>query len=233
MGEQEAFWLDRRLDRKPDPEADREAGREAGHEAYREVEHEAGREVEHEAGREAEHPRDRERAAGPSRFAERVRRGVAAFDDSWGDIAPVTFACAAWRLATTPGPPYVRWHRRILSATCDRNPWDGSLTAHVVLVSPLPAQLTVSRDWWRDRGWREWPQTFGEYLEPTDRDLTRNPFLRTTLLLDAPVPLDGLPPAPDGPGETLAETADLAVAALVKKLNELVDPIIRRLEAPG
>ncbi|HEY0536727.1 MAG TPA: hypothetical protein VGD53_00090 [Actinoallomurus sp.] len=180
---------------------------------------------------------DRERAAdGLSRYSERVRNNVAAFDGSWGDIAPVTFACAAWRLAATPSPPLVRWHRRILSVACDRNPWDGTLTAHALLVSPLPAQLTASREWWRDRGWRDWPQTFGQYLEPTDRDLTRSPFLRTTLLIDAPIPLGALPPAPNGPSDTLADTARLAVAVLVKELNELLNPIIRRLEiapAPG
>jgi hypothetical protein len=174
---------------------------------------------------------DRERAGdGVSRYAEQVRSNVAVFDGSWGDIAPVTFACAAWRLATTPSPPYVRWHRRILSVACDRNPWDGSLTAHVLLVAPLPAQLTASREWWRDRGWRDWPQTFGQYLEPSHQDLTRSPFLRTTLLIDAPIPLGALPPAPAGPSDTLADTARLAVAALVKELNELLNPIIRRLE---
>jgi hypothetical protein len=184
-----------------------------------------------------DHDYDRERAAGgSSRYAEHVRRNVAAFDGSWGDIAPVTFACAAWRLATTPSPAYVRWHRRVLSAACDRNPWDGTLTAHVLLVSPLPAELTTSRQWWRDRGWRDWPQTFGQYLEPTDQDLTRNPFLRTALLVDAPIPLGALPPAPAGPSETLAAIAGLAVAALIKELNELLNPIIRQLEttqAPG
>ena len=127
-------------------------------------------------------------------------------------------------------PPYVRWHRRIRPVACDRNPWDGGLTAHALLVAPLPAQLTTSRDWWRDRGWRDWSQTFGQYLEPTDQDLTRSPFLRTTLLVDAPVPLNALPPAPDGPSDTLADTAGLAVAAMVKELNELLNPIIRRLE---
>jgi hypothetical protein len=178
-----------------------------------------------------DHGHDRELAAeGPSHYAQHVRRNLAAFDGSWGDIAPVTFACAAWRLAITPSPPYVRRHRRVLSAACDRNPWDGALTAHVLLVSPLPAELTTSREWWRDRGWREWPQTFGQYLEPTDQDLTRTPFLRTTLLIDAPIPLDALPPAPDGPSETLADTSRLAVTALVRELNGLLNPIIRRLE---
>jgi hypothetical protein len=90
---------------------------------------------------------DREAADGLSRYSEQVRNNVAAFDGSWGDIAPVTFACAAWRLGTTPSPPFVRWHRRILSVACDRNPRDGTLTAHALLVSPLPAQLTASREW--------------------------------------------------------------------------------------
>jgi hypothetical protein len=171
--------------------------------------------------------------ASPSGFAEHVRRNVAAFDGAWGDIAPVTFACAAWRLAATPTPPYVRWHPRILSTACDRNPWDGTLTAHALVVSPLPAQLTVSRQWWRDRGWRDWPQTFGQYLEPTDRDLTRSPFLRTTLLVDAPIPLDALPPAPAAPAQDLPDIAHLAVTVLVKELNELLGPIIRQLEQPS
>ncbi len=177
-----------------------------------------------------------DRARTDDGYAEHVRRNVAAFDGAWGDIAPVTFACAAWRLATTPMPPYVRRHRRILSAACDRNPWDGSLTAHVLLAAPLPGPLTVTREWWRDRGWRDWPQTFGQFLEPTDRDLTRSPFLRTTLLVDAPIPFGSLPPAPEAPSGRLPETARLAVAVLVKELNALLDPVIRRLEtaeAPG
>jgi hypothetical protein len=184
-----------------------------------------------------DHEYDREHAAGgPSRYDEHVRRNVTDFDGSWGDIAPVTFACAAWRLATVPAPGYVRWHRRILDASCVRNGWDGGLTAHVRIVSPLPAELTRSREWWRDRGWREWPQTFGQYLMPTEHDLTRSPFLRTALLVDAPIPLDALPPAPDGPSTALPGTARLAVSGLVRELNDLLTPIIRRLEtaqAPG
>lgn len=183
--------------------------------------------IDHESDRE----RERGTAAGGSGpYTERVRLGIAEFEAAWGDIAPVTFACAAWRLATTPAPGLVRWHRRILSATCDRNGWDGTLTARLSLVSPLPAELTGSREWWRDRGWREWPQTFGQYLEPTERDLSRAPFLRTTLLIDAPLPLDGLPPAPDGPSGALPDIARIAVTAIVRQLNQLINPIIHRLE---
>ncbi|GAA3813638.1 hypothetical protein GCM10022226_38000 [Sphaerisporangium flaviroseum] len=185
---------------------------------------------EHDAFR-IDHGHDRELATeGLSHYAEHVRRNVAAFESSWGDIAPVTFACTAWRLAITPSPPYIRRHRRILSAACDRNPWDGTLTAHILLVSPLPAELTSSREWWRDRGWRGWPQSFGQYLEPTDQDLSRAPFLRPTLLIDAPVPLDALPPAPDGPSGSLSDTAYLAVTAVARELNAMLNPIIQKLE---
>lgn len=174
---------------------------------------------------------DREHGEGGlSRYGAHTRRHVAEFAEAWGDIAPVAFACAAWRLATTLSPGYVRWHRRILDASCTRNSWDGTLTAHVRLVSPLPAELTASREWWRDRGWREWPQTFGQYLEPTDHDLSRSPHLRTALLIDAPVPLDHLPAAPEGPSGDFEETARRAVAVVAKELNELLGPVIRRLE---
>ena len=30
--------------------------------------------------------------------------------------------------------------------------------------------------------------------QPSDRDVSRNPHLRATLLVEAPLPLDGLPP---------------------------------------
>ncbi|HEX2315911.1 MAG TPA: hypothetical protein VHJ17_19350 [Thermomonospora sp.] len=180
-----------------------------------------------------DHDYDRERAAGRvSRYGEHVRRNVAEFADSWGDIAPVTFACAAWRLATDPflTPGYVRWHRRVWNATCSRNTWDGSLTAHVTLVSPLPAELTVSREWWRDRGWRDWPQTFGQFLAPSAEDVSKSPHLRGVLLVDTPVPLDRLPAAPEGPHADVEGAARHAVAVMVKELNDLVDPILRRLE---
>jgi hypothetical protein len=51
----------------------------------------------------------------------------------------VRFAVTAWRVATALSPGYVRRHRRIVSATCLRSPWDGSLTCEVSLVSSWPA----------------------------------------------------------------------------------------------
>src|SRR5437868_10247220 len=97
--------------------------------------------------------------AGIDRYADQVLQRMEEFAPSWDDIAPVEFACAAWRVATPPllNPGLVRTHRRILTAECLRNPWDGSLFARVRLAAPLPAELTVSRAGWRDRGCRDWP----------------------------------------------------------------------------
>ncbi|WP_433604336.1 hypothetical protein ACQP2P_24365 [Dactylosporangium sp. CA-139114] len=169
---------------------------------------------------------------------ERYERLVAsapnAFAYSLGDIAPVTFACTAWTFATPPilDPGYVRWHRRVLSATCGRNPFDGGLTARVELVSPLPAELTTTRAWWRDRGWRGWPELFGQFVQPTDRDLSRYPHVRTTLLIEAPLPLEGLPETPDAdaaPQDVVAAAAR-AVTVLVRDLSELVGPVVQQLD---
>jgi hypothetical protein len=165
------------------------------------------------------------------RYAELVRRELDQFADTLDDIAPVAFACIAWRLATPPAlvPAHVGWHRRILSATCERNEWDGSLTARVDLVAPLPAPLTASRTWWHDRGWRGWPELFGQYVEPTAQDLSRSPHVRATLRLEAPVPLAGLPMPPDDPDE-VETAAQRAVTVLVRELNELVGPVIDQLD---
>ncbi|MGI5270145.1 hypothetical protein ACQEUU_13415 [Nonomuraea sp. CA-218870] len=163
------------------------------------------------------------------RYAVHVRKNLDAFD--WGDIAPVRFACAAWELATPPSlsPGYVRWDRRVLEATCVRNTWDGSLNARVRLVSPLPAQLTSSRAWWRDRGWLDWQETFGQYVEPSQQDLARHPFLRACLLVEAPVPLDDLPPEPEGPHDEVEQSAVRAVTVLTRELNALLAPVLEQL----
>ena len=175
---------------------------------------------------------DREHAPdGHSRYGEEVRRRLDEFAGAWGDIAPVTFAVVAWRLATGLQPGYVRRHPRIVSATCARSPWDGRLICDVTLVSPWPAALTWSRQWDRDRGWRDWPQLFGQYVAPSDRDLTRSPHLRASLLVQAPVRLDDLPPAPEGPASVgVDRLAGRSVAVVVRELNELLNPILDQLE---
>ncbi|PWU51628.1 hypothetical protein DLJ46_04580 [Micromonospora globispora] len=175
---------------------------------------------------------DRERGAhGRGRYETEVAGRLSEFAHTWGDIAPVAFAVTAWRVATTLSPGYVRWHRRIVSATCERSPWDGSLTCAVTLVSGWPAELTWTRQWQQDRGWRDWPQVFGQYVTPSERDLTRVPHLRATLRVEAPVPLEDLPPAPDGPGGSVASTAHRAVAVLTRELDALLAPMIGQLDA--
>jgi hypothetical protein len=163
------------------------------------------------------------------RFSVHVRKNLEEFE--WGDIAPVRFACAAWRLATPPSlsPGYVRWDRRVLEATCVRNTWDGTLNARIRVVSPLPAPLTTSRTWWRDRGWLDWQEVFGQYVEPTQQDLARHPFVRASLLIDVPVPLGDLPPEPEGPHDQVEQSAARAVTVLVRELNELITPVLDQL----
>jgi hypothetical protein len=174
---------------------------------------------------------DREHAAnGRSRYEETVLDRVEEFANSWGDISPVGFACTAWTLATRLYPGYVRWHRRITAALCSRSDWDGNLIAQVMLVSPWPAELTHSREWWRDRGWRDWPDVFGQYVPPSEEDTSRAPHLRGLLVIDAPVPLTDLPPSPASADEDLPHMARRAVTVLVRELNELVTPIVRQLD---
>ena len=43
--------------------------------------------------------------------------------------------------------------------------------------------------------------------------------------------LDDLPPAPDGPGNDVPQRARLAVAVLVRELNELLSPAVEQLDA--
>ncbi|MEV4535852.1 hypothetical protein AB0J82_18710 [Asanoa sp. NPDC049518] len=150
------------------------------------------------------------------------------FDDAWGDIAPVTFAATAWRTATDVA--YARWHNRVTDATCRRNTWDGTLTADVAIVAPWPAELARSRQWTRDRGWRDWPQTFGQYLMPTDHDVARAPHLRTQMLVTATVPADRLPPAPEGPADDAAQATHHAVAVIARELDELLGPLLAQLD---
>ncbi len=180
-----------------------------------------------------DHHYDRENVGvGRSRFAEHVWVHAKEFDDCWGDISPVGFACVAWQLATAPhlDPGLVRFHRRVLSAECVRNTWDGSLTVEARLVSPWPAALAETQVWGQDRGWRDWPQTFGQFLAPSQQELARLPHVRSTLLVDAPVSFADLPKLPDGPGPELPELAEHAVTVLVRELNDLLTPMVTRLE---
>jgi hypothetical protein len=167
-----------------------------------------------------------------ARYDAHLRDNLGEFAGVFGDIAPVAFACTAWRLSVPPArsPGLVHWHRRVLSAACVRSDWDGSLTAQVSLVSPWPAALSWPRDWDRDRGWRDWPTVLGQYVHPLARDLASTPYLRASLLIEAPLSFADLPPTPEGPEDAVAETARRAVTVLARELNELVSPIVRKLE---
>jgi hypothetical protein len=100
----------------------------------------------------------------------------------------------------------------------------------VELAAPWPSTLHDQRVWQRDRGWRGWPEAFGQFVSPSDQDLARAPHLRSALRIDAPLPLDGLPPAPAGPGDEVAPAAARAVTAIVRALNDLLDPLVTRLD---
>ncbi|MER7591399.1 hypothetical protein ABTW72_28070 [Micromonospora sp. NPDC127501] len=175
---------------------------------------------------------DREHGTdGRGRYEAEVFRRIDEFTETWGDFAPVAFAVTAWRLATELSPGFVRWHRRIISATCARSPWDGSLVCAVTVASRWPAELTWTKQWQRDRGWQNWPQLFGQFTTPTEEDQTRRPHLRALLQVEAPVPLDDLPPTPDGPDDEVAAAARRAVAVLTRELNDLLAPMIGQLDA--
>ncbi|RLK58924.1 hypothetical protein [Actinokineospora cianjurensis] len=149
----------------------------------------------------------------------------------FGEISPVPFACAVWRLAGPPAvdPGYLRRHPRVLSADLDPSGWDGTLTASVSIAAPWPATLAWPRDWSADRGWRDWPTLFGQYVDPTDRDIATVPHLRSTLLVQAPIPFTDLPPAPHST-DAVPEAARLVLTTLVRELNALLTPLLTRLD---
>jgi len=51
------------------------------------------------------------------------------------------------------------------------------------------------------------------------------------LLVQAPVRLDDLPAASDGPNDELEQNARRAVSVIVRELNELLTPMIQQLDA--
>lgn len=184
-------------------------------------------------------------------YDQRLRFHHDLFADAWGDFAPVRFACVAWRIATPPVsiPSYVRFHPRVLSAECVRNGWDGTLTARVQLAAPSPVRLAslpphgstapspgpygdLPADQDPAAGaWRGWPVSFGQFIAPTDHDLARGPFLRASVLVETPVPLDGLPEPPEGPEAGFTDDAALAVGVLARALDRLLAPVVTDLES--
>lgn len=180
---------------------------------------------------------------GVSRYGSYVRdRLNGLFAECWdGTFAEpssrlVEFASAAWRTATGPvmAPGYVRFHSRVLDAQVGRSQWDGSLIAAVSLVAPWPAALTGSSEWRLGRCWRDWPtERRGDgyvFVDPTERDVTRHPFMQASLALAFPVPVDRLPAAPEAAGDGVEDRARQAVECLVVELNHVVGPVLGVLE---
>lgn len=188
---------------------------------------------------------DRQMASdGRSRFASYVRRAAATpewtecWDGTWDDdaVRAVHFASEAWRVATTPvmSPGYVRRHPRIRSARVAVNPWNASLAAGVEIIIPQPRQLAAVRDSGDCSMWWDWRQEIcsGEqiYLEPGDEELSRHRFMVATTTLAFPLPVGGLPSAPDGPGAWIEDAAQRAVTALCTELEHVVGPVLAVLE---
>jgi hypothetical protein len=178
---------------------------------------------------------------GISRYGAYVRqRAATAFADcyeTWDDrrVRMARFAETAWQTATGPvmAPGYVRHdHPRVLSGRVLFNGWDATLTGAVNLATPWPAPLARSREGWQ---WRNWlvesvPGGPDFYREPGDEELTRGSWLLASARLLFPLRLDGLPEAPDGPGDGLEGKARTAVGVLVAAMNAAVVPVIEALE---
>ncbi|WP_344923055.1 hypothetical protein [Streptosporangium oxazolinicum] len=171
-----------------------------------------------------------------SRYGNYLRRNEEMFADGWGTSDPVRFAGIAWSIANEPimTPGYVQPCGRVLGSRVHASGWDGSLTAEVTLATEWPAALARDERAWRgERGfWRSWSAVSysGTLRGPGEEELTRSPYLLTTSQALFTLDAGGLPPVPAEPGPWAEQAARVAVAALVKKLNAVVGPIIEQLE---
>jgi hypothetical protein len=183
---------------------------------------------------------DRDYASpGPSRFAVYVQDAAPTFEPWTDESRQVELAAWAWNVATPPvmAPGFVRYHRRIASASLARSNWDASLVAQVELVTSPPAALDGLLDW--GSPWHDWPvETWGDgprWLEPSSQDLAARYYMLTTVRLQFTIPHDGLPAVPpDGappltPAQLVAESRH-AVQVVVSELNKVVAPVIAKLE---
>jgi hypothetical protein len=176
---------------------------------------------------------------GVSRYGSYVRDRMSAFAEAWDgtwDDGTVPFACTAWRTATGPvmAPGYVRRHPRILSAQIVRNEWDGSLAADVSLITGWPSALLKLTAWY------DWPSEHSflsdreVFTEPSGEDVIRHQFLLPSarLCFSMPVAQAALPlPAESwARGHVVEEAARQAVAILVRGLNAITGPVLRRIE---
>jgi hypothetical protein len=158
---------------------------------------------------------------GISRLGAYLRR------DRWlsapeGDLEPVGFAAAVWRIATPPvmAPGYVRIRRDLTAVTA--HPSDGIpdllvVTVHVPIGWPRGRNTHPAA-----RGWRGWirPRSFDDgpdaYHDP-DED---RPALLTTARLRLPIPAGDLPvPGRDRGGAVDLRAAKSACSVIAAHIN--------------
>lgn len=176
---------------------------------------------------------DADRASdGTSRYGVYIRQRLDMFDDlddpGRFTVDPVQFAAVAWDIATGPimAPPYVRTgNPRILSATCCRNNWDGSLLADITLAVHRPTELR------RILGFADWDlDSFRDaYLEPSEQALANRPAMLTTTRLLLPIPTGRLHAPKDTPATVSTPDAKDSVRAVAAVLNEQLTPILHAL----
>jgi hypothetical protein len=187
---------------------------------------------------------DRDQASdGVSRYGAYIRQAASVaecWDGTWDDaqVRRARFAEAAWATATGPvmAPGYVRHHPRVLRGRVAYNAWDGTLNGLVRVVTPWPQALAQSRAWHSGGArWRDWPvESFGGrdvlYREPGEDEAAGHRYLMASAALIFPLPIDGLPAAPSGPGDDVEDAAREAVRVLVTAMNAVVTPVIEALE---
>ena len=84
----------------------------------------------------------------------------------------------------------------------------------------MPVALTVSREWWRDGGWPGWPEVFGQFVQPVQQDLAKSPHVQPELLVDAPPPLEQLPPAPTTASPPPRSVGFVSLVVVVATVND-------------
>jgi hypothetical protein len=171
---------------------------------------------------------------GISRYAGYVRRAVFQPFDDPGTAAEL--AAFAWRQATGPvmAPGYVRRHPRILSSQVIRSDWDGSLIAAVDILTSAPDIPMLGGAGPDGQRWSDWPSEslFASdqeaFYEPGGEDLARSRYMLASVSLRFTVPPGALlTPHLDGAD---AETCRLTIGVLVRELNAIVGPVLRRIE---
>jgi hypothetical protein len=192
---------------------------------------------------------DRDQSSdGESRYAAYVRKNISLFADlgKWFDDPKTIgheYAAAAWKVANGPimAPGLVGFHPRIADVSISRSDWDGELNADLTFYTDWPAELQglrhVDGSYLGDWRWSDWMQRFEG---PSGEDIAKRPYLLTTarLILSLPagtVPTIGDDQFPDLKNDptTIAwfvQQARLSLAQLVEGLNQVVQPIINRLE---